>query len=281
MSSKIYFSEEKKRKPLSYYLVKAVSNTALKISPRFAVNSAKKLLLTPAGNRKRTEIPINFEQTSLNTKYGDLNFISVGTGETILLTHGWSGSCTQFIPLMEKIANSGYRAVAFDHYAHGQSDGKYANLPLFIKGLDAALAKYNPQCIISHSMGTVAALNCAKHISQFLIAPTFGFYESFEKRILGTGLAKRLFTSVLQNVEQEHQMKFKQLLPEAHIGSHQKTLHIIHDEGDRFAKFTLTEQQAKLHKHIKLKKVSNLGHGRIINSDETWQFLAQSILNAR
>lgn len=279
MSSKIYFSSSAKRKPLAYYLIKATSRAALKVTPNLALRQTRKLLLTPANDRKRSALPTQFNKSTLSTNDGDLQLISIGNGPAIMFAHGWSGSSRQFLPLMEKVAASGFKAIAFDHYAHGESGGKFANLPLFIKGIKSVLASIEtPKAIISHSMGTIAALNVSKDIPHFLIAPTFGFYDSFEKRILNTGIDKRLFSGVLKSVEDEHDMRFGDILPEQHITGHAHPIHIIHDQKDRFAPFELTHEQATKHSHIRLKAVSNLGHGRIINADETWQFMKENLL---
>lgn len=283
MSSKIYFSGQQKKRALSYYLVKGVSATLTRITPTFALKQTKKLLLTPAKSRQRPQLPTHFEQTMLNTQYGKLNKVAVGKGKSILLTHGWSGSCAQFYPLMEKIAEHGYRAVAFDHFAHGQSGGRYANLPLFIKGLNAVAQseKASLSGIISHSMGTIAALNQIKDIPQVLIAPTFDFYNAFESRILATGMSQLAFRRVLKEIEQDHDVKFSDLLPEQHLHDHQAPLLAIHDIDDKYAPFHLTEAQANQHTHLQLSPVTGHGHGRIINADQTWQGIKAHLLSER
>lgn len=282
MSSKIYFSAKSKRKPLSYYGIRAVSSTLASLAPQLALKHTKKLLLTPAKSRTRSTLPEHFVQTFLLTPNGALNVTSVGSGKTVVLTHGWSGSSAQFYPLMEKIAQAGFRAVAFDHFGHGQSAGQIANLPLFIKGLTHVLNhEDNVVGVVSHSMGTVAALNAVKDLPQVLIAPTFGFYESFRERIVSTGISKRLFHGVLANVEQEHDMQFLNLLPEQHLSLQQNAIHAIHDEQDRFAPFALSHQQAQLHPHFKLTPVQDLGHGRIIAAEPTWQVISKHLLQSK
>ena len=280
MSSKIYFTDKASSRSLSYYLVKAVSSSLIRIAPKFARKQTKKLLLTPVRSRKREQLPSHFETSQLNTAHGKLNITSVGEGKTIVLTHGWSGSSAQFYPLMEKIAASGYRALAFDHFGHGQSGGRFANLPLFIKGLHHVLQQYSQQIIgvVSHSMGTVAALNVAKDLPHVLIAPTFGFYDSFESRILSTGISKKAFLQVLSEVETEHNMTFNSMLPEQHIANHQYPITAVHDKDDKYAPFHLSEQQAELHPAFRLHAIEGKGHGRIINCDQTWAHIENSLL---
>lgn len=274
MSNKIYFSDKRTSKSVSYYLVKAVSNIADFIAPKFAKKQTRKLLLTPVLSKKLKSTKTDFEQDKLATQYGELNLYRIGQGPKVVLTHGWAGGAAQFFPLMKKIANSGYEAIAFDHFAHGNSGGEIANLPLFIKGLKTVLNKEgqdNLACIVSHSMGTVSALNQDKSIKHLLIAPTFGFYQSFEQRILSTGLKSKLFHNLLSDIEIEHDVTFKSLLPEPHLLQTQKQIHIVHDEGDKFAPFDLTLKQVSQFEHVNLTSTQGLGHGRVINSEQTWQ----------
>jgi len=274
MSNKIYFSDKRTNKSFSYYLIKTLSNVAYFIAPKFAKKQTQKLLLTPMLSKKLKSTQTDFEQQKLATQYGDLNLYRVGRGPKVILTHGWAGGAAQFFPLMEKIAEAGYEAIAFDHLAHGNSGGQFANLPLFIKGLNAVVSnegKDDLACIVSHSMGTVSALNQDKSIKHLLIAPTFGFYQSFEQRILSTGLKSRLFHNLLSDIEAEHDLKFKSLLPEPHLSQTQQQIQIVHDEGDKFAPFDLTAEQVSQFEHVSLTSTQGLGHGRVINSDQTWQ----------
>lgn len=274
MSNKIYFSDERKSKSISYYVVKTLSNIAYFIAPTFAKKQTQKLLLTPMLSKKLKFTQTDFEQHKLATHYGDLNLYRVGQGPKVVFTHGWAGGAAQFFPLMEKIAEAGYEAIAFDYLAHGNSGGEFSNLPLFIKGLSAVLnheGKGNLACIVSHSMGTVSALNQDKSIKHLLIAPTFGFYQSFEQRILSTGLKSHLFYNLLSDIEQEHDLIFNSLLPESHLSQTKQEIHIVHDEGDKFAPFYLTLEQASQFKHVQLTATTGLGHGRVINSEHTWQ----------
>ncbi|SFD39865.1 alpha/beta hydrolase [Pseudoalteromonas denitrificans] len=282
MSNKIYFSDKKDRKSFNFYLIKMLSTSLHFIAPALAKKQTKKLLLTPMISKKIKFAKTDFKQVKQEAPYGDLNLYRTGSGRKVILTHGWSGGASQFFPLMQKIADAGFEAIAFDHYGHGKSSGQFANLPLFVKGLNAIIeheGKNNIACIISHSMGTVAALNQDKSLNHLLIAPTFGFYQSFEKRILSTGIKSNLFHNMLADVEQEHQLKFKDLLPEQHLAKTQGRIHIVHDQGDRFAPFDLAKQQVESFEHVSFTATSGLGHGRVINSDPTWEAFQKLAFN--
>ncbi|WP_105169814.1 alpha/beta fold hydrolase [Pseudoalteromonas sp. T1lg23B] len=278
MSSKIYFSDKSGAKPLSYYGIKALSSTVARIAPTVGKKFARRLLLTPVRHRSKVSKPQGMSDYTINTQFEALHVYEIGQGPVVLFTHGWSGSASQFYPLMEKVAAIGYKAVAFDHYAHGMSAGREANLPLFIRAIDAVKKHLNVEvhAAISHSMGCVAALNILDPRSHILIAPPFDFYNGFEQRILSTGISKTLFKSVIHSVEQQHQMRFASLLPELHLAKHDNML-IIHDVQDRFALYDNTQTVVKQYPHVQLLSTQGLGHGRIINDEQTWQSVQKQL----
>ncbi len=53
---------------------------------------------------------------------------SWGTGPTVLLLHGWSGDSSDMEDFVAPLVTRGFRAVAFDAPAHGDSDGRRTNL---------------------------------------------------------------------------------------------------------------------------------------------------------
>lgn len=218
------------------------------------------------------------KEYKLNTQFEQLHIYELGDGPIVLFTHGWSGSTGQFYPLMEKVAALGFKVIAFDHYAHGNSAGKEANLPLFVRGLEAVKAHIDLPIVatISHSMGSIAALNRVNTNVHILIAPPFDFYTGFEQRILATGISKRLFNTVIKSVESQHDMIFENLLPEHHLAKH-KNIVIVHDLEDKFAFHHLSEKVAKIHSHLTLITTQGLGHGRIINDEQTWQVIAAQL----
>lgn len=94
----------------------------------------------------------------MHTSEGTLMSYRLGRGPVWLLMHGWSGSASQFYPLMSHIAAQGFTAIAYDHPAHGHSAGHTGHLPRFVRAFDELVEKmtadYGPlQGVIAHSMG--------------------------------------------------------------------------------------------------------------------------------
>lgn len=78
---------------------------------------------------------------------------------TILLVHGWSGRATQMHAFIEPLLAQGYRVIALDLPAHGESPGETSDP---IDGKNALLAVGNElgplHAIIAHSFGSACSM---------------------------------------------------------------------------------------------------------------------------
>jgi len=95
----------------------------------------------------------------LDHKNGKLAVMDWGKGPVILCVHGWSSRGLRFSPLIEVLANAGYRLVAFDAPAHGRSSGSHIDLMEYVDALMAVSEKIGPLYgIVAHSFGATATL---------------------------------------------------------------------------------------------------------------------------
>ncbi len=78
-----------------------------------------------------------------------------GQGEkTVLLVHGWESRGTGLRSFVPELVAAGFRVVAFDGPAHGNSDGKRTNLPHFAGAIRAIMNQVGDVYgIITHSFG--------------------------------------------------------------------------------------------------------------------------------
>ena len=77
-------------------------------------------------------------------------------GPAILLMHGWGGARAQMTSLVDPLLFAGYRVVAYDQPAHGESDGKMTNLLEITPTMELIKDKEGDfQAIIAHSFGTL------------------------------------------------------------------------------------------------------------------------------
>lgn len=88
---------------------------------------------------------------------GELAVTSWGnSGPAVLLMHGWGGARAQMTGFVDPLLFAGYRVVAYDQPAHGESGGTMTNLLEIAPTMDLIAQKEGPfQAIIAHSFGTL------------------------------------------------------------------------------------------------------------------------------
>jgi len=112
---------------------------------QYEVKSTDQAILARGNNYR---IPFAGGELAVTT-WGD-------TGPAILLMHGWGGARAQMTGFVEPLLFAGYRVVAYDQPAHGESDGKLTNILEISPTLDLIREKEGDfAAIIAHSFGTL------------------------------------------------------------------------------------------------------------------------------
>ena len=88
---------------------------------------------------------------------GELAVTTWGSsGPAVLLMHGWGGARAQMTGFVDPLLFAGYRVVAYDQPAHGESDGKTTNLLEIAPTMDLIAQQEGPfHAVIAHSFGTL------------------------------------------------------------------------------------------------------------------------------
>jgi pimeloyl-ACP methyl ester carboxylesterase len=74
----------------------------------------------------------------------------------VLLMHGWGGSRAQMTGFVDPLLSAGYRVVAYDQPAHGESDGVLTNLLEIAPSMDEVAKREGTfEAVIAHSFGTL------------------------------------------------------------------------------------------------------------------------------
>jgi pimeloyl-ACP methyl ester carboxylesterase len=77
-------------------------------------------------------------------------------GPAVLLMHGWGGARAQMTGFVAPLLDAGYRVVAFDQPAHGESDGQITNILEIAPTMDLIADQEGPfEAVIAHSFGTL------------------------------------------------------------------------------------------------------------------------------
>lgn len=272
MSSKIYFNT--RRFSPSKWLLGLGTRLHHTLAPAHAKRTASKLLLTPQRNQRDDTVPAGLAKQAVHTSEGTLMSYRLGQGPVWLLMHGWSGSASQFYPLMSHIAAQGFTAIAYDHPAHGHSAGHTGHLPRFVRAFDELVEKMTAECgplqgVIAHSMGGAVTLSSRRReldaLPLLLISPVLDYVPQLYGMVARSGYSIRLFDAVVKEIEQEYQHPLSTVDPLGRLAGRSGAAIIVHDEEDRFAPHG-DSLRATQDGRTRLVSTRGLGHGRILAS---------------
>ncbi|MDC5839092.1 alpha/beta fold hydrolase [Vibrio europaeus] len=275
MSEKIYFNTSQKFS-VKKSLVNITTRLHHTLAPNHAKNTARKLLLTPARTKPKNAEPTGLIKGEVESKEGVLKTYQLGNGPVWVLTHGWSGSASQFYPLMEHIASRGFTALAYDHPGHGQSGGVYGHIPAFVHGLEAILDSVDDVAgLVGHSMGTASSIEChhQKLVDKpfLLIAPVLDYLDNLFGSVARSGYSMRLFNAVVSEVEDQYHYPIQSVDPYNKLKLRSAQTIIVHDQGDKFTKFEVSQKAAQEMENVTLVATQGQGHGRVMKCDEVME----------
>lgn len=149
----------KKLTPLAigkYLEVKAI------FTPKKATQQAFNLFCTPRKGRA-SERHQDFFDTAIEEKITTNNhqiqtYHWQGSGETIVLLHGWESNSFRWKSLIELLQKEDYNIIAIDAPAQGNSSGKYLSVPLYTACAKDIIAIHKPSIVIGHSLGGMTAI---------------------------------------------------------------------------------------------------------------------------
>jgi pimeloyl-ACP methyl ester carboxylesterase len=163
-----------------------------------------------------------------------------GAVPTVLLTHGWNGWAQQMEAFVAPLVDRGFAVLAFDHVAHGLSDGATTSLPVMIRSTERVLEE-TPNVVgaIAHSLGagalaSVLASTRRSLAGAVLIAPPSDPrpYLLGMARLLGA--PERLLPAIQEQAEEAAGVKFDRLAMRPWIARRIRTpLLVAHDVDDR------------------------------------------------
>lgn len=268
-------------KPLLLKLVQFAFQTLGPIFPAFAAKIAIRLFSTP---QKRAYHKVSDEilesARMFEFLYGKqiLKGYEWGRGaQTILLVHGWESRGTALRTFVPGLVAQGYRVVAFDGPAHGNSGGKRTNLVHFSGAVQAAIRQIGKvHGIIAHSFGgasTVYALANAKKPVEIeklvLIAVPNSIQRVLEQTIRTLKLPKSVaeeFFKIIENILQApvHSADVSQAYEHVQI----KEALLVHDRQDRIVPFTTSEKIYESWDNATLLVTEGLGHYRLMKNPD-------------
>jgi len=274
MTDSLYFLTSRNHRSIRWRLTRLGTRCLRLCCPKLAERTLRRML-SPCARSKVTAAPKHFTLTRVGTYHGNLQVYSVGQGPVVLFLHGVMGSGSQFFDLMQSVADKGYRAITFDQYAHGKSQGAEYHIPLLINASQTVLDEMDLReslvATVSHSVGSIVAL-CTelKHdTNHFMIAPLFGLLAHYQERADRFGIDPALFAATLTGFEREYDFRFRDISEEPRLAKLTARVQIVHNQGDRIAPIAASQKVASRFSGVSLETQPGNAHSRIIRSDAT------------
>jgi pimeloyl-ACP methyl ester carboxylesterase len=183
----------------------------------------------------------------------------------VVLVHGWGSRAGRFCTLAAALVEAGFRVVAYDAPAHGESTGRFASLPEFARALrDVAGANGTIHGLVGHSLGGAAvamAMRDGVEASRVvLLAPPADvriFSDLFARTL---AIAPTVQETMHRNLERRLRIVWDDL----HIPSLVRELPaaalVIHDRDDRDVPFAHGEEIVQAWVGSRLETTTGLGH---------------------
>ena len=202
-----------------------------------------------------------------------------GRGDrTVLLVHGWESRGTALRSFVPGLVAAGFRVVAFDGPAHGNSGGKHTNLPDFAGAVRAVLNQIGSvHGIITHSFGGSTSVFALAHLDNSIEveklvlvavpASTRKVVRDFAKLI---NLPKRAVQAMKDMIQQRlnglhfHDTDLIESLEKAKVAD----VLVVHDKFDPSVNFESAEAIFEKFDHASLLVTQGQGHFYLMKHPE-------------
>lgn len=193
----------------------------------------------------------------------------------VLLMHGWGGARAQMTGFVDPLLFAGYRVVAYDQPAHGESDGKTTNLLEIAPTLDLIAQQEGPfHAVIAHSFGTLITSYALVH-RDFPPPARLVYFGAFNRLLdslprfqvlaglpdeIMDGFRALLYESFGRGVLEE--ITNESLTPQIHIPAL-----MFHDTADNVTPVEDSRAIAQVWKQAQFIETEGLGHRGALQSE--------------
>lgn len=222
--------------------------------------------------RPNTGYPESSEKFDMKVAGHQISGFALGSGDPVLLLHGWGGASTDMAPLASSLADAGFRAVVPDLPGHGRDRGTSSDVFRMAATVDAVAHRFGtPQAVVAHSFGaivTFASFPYGGPERVVLVAPAIAgisFLATFKEQANLGEKAFRLFEERFVSFAGPHLvdvMNGKGDVPAA-------DMLILHDPADDRTSFADAAEYAGRRPATKIVEVPNCGHKGILSDGHT------------
>jgi pimeloyl-ACP methyl ester carboxylesterase len=238
------------------------------------------LFLTPTQKPLPEKDQVLLEQADLfSIPYNSVEMaaFSWGKGPTVLLAHGWGGRGTQLGSFVEPLVALGYRVLAFDAPAHGQTAGIQTNgfeMTAAIKAVDKAEGPFAG--IIAHSLGVTCTAIALDEGVETQKVVGLGAVCWLSNTLTRFAISARLSSEAAQALRDSMEDKFgSDVWQKFSANLRTRNLRIpvllFHDQNDREVSHEESLAITESWSGAELIMTSGLGHQRILRNEQVVQ----------
>jgi alpha-beta hydrolase superfamily lysophospholipase len=202
----------------------------------------------------------------------------------ILLCHGWEGYALNFALLIQQARQAGYEVHAFDHLAHGRSEGALSGLPIALETLLSVAAHVQTTAgkidlLVGHSLGGGAASWAVAHgaiqpTRLALIAPFYDTRKLSKQWAAAHFLSQDISTMLETELRASSGKSFEDFMPDAlaqHYLKHKTPVLIVHDRADKITAFKHSARLSELASNVRLHEAQKVGHISVLADEACMQ----------
>ena len=208
-----------------------------------------------------------------------------GAGPSVLLVHGWEGRGAQLGAFVDPLVAAGYRAVALDGPAHGDSPGRTTTGPEFAQALVTTRDAVGPLAgIVGHSFGGFTSLLAVSRGLSTARIVTIGTPASVPEVLRDFLRLVRLPDRALPSMIAALEARVRAPMASFEVEAFAPTIHVpvlvVHDTDDREVPYADGQRLAEVF-GARLLTTNGLGHRRILFAPEVVAAVVEFIEEGR
>ena len=258
--------------------------TISKLAPATAGRMAFELFCTPYPKYKKRKAPAIFHHATKRTvvltdqtKIHGFEWLpNKPNDETVLIAHGYASYAYKFEHYITPLLKMGYRVLAFDAPAHGQSEGKHIHVVVYQEAIQKIMEQAGPiHHFIGHSLGALTLSMIAENIDHaearkfVLIAPATKTTTTFANFFKMMHLNEVTKTAFLQDVSNRTSHSVEYFAADRALANYKGPMLWVHDEKDVVCPYEdILNFKEKAPSNIKFLITNGLGHNKVYKTAE-------------
>jgi len=207
-------------------------------------------------------------------------------GRTILLVHGWESRGTALRSFVPALLEKGYRVVAFDGPAHGNSDGKRTNLLHFGGAVRAVIKQIGgAHGIITHSFGgastafALSQIDPSIRVEKLVLINVPNRMEKVLRDAMATlNVPPPAARRFLQFIERKVKFPIRQAdTCRADLQKQVGEVLVVHDKQDKVVEFSEGQAIYEAWDNARMLVTDGYGHYRLMKNPDLVQYVADFI----